>query len=412
MKIVLVHGYLQLGGIETLLLKLARELDALGHDVSIVAGPEGNPELERQLSQYATLQRIPVSLARGYPLAGKLDLAGTDVFFACGAPSLVFAESIRGRFAPTARLLAGVYLPWEYFGSEEHRRYDWALSQRLFSSLPDENIVFMNEACRTEHQLMLGRTFARSPIIPLPVDVAEAQPVRQVDRGKIVTVGRVVEFKVTTWRMLDVVADLRRLGKAYTYHVYGDGTGMPAFRDAIRQRGLEDAVVLHGTIDYHAIPAALADAFVFVGYATAAIEAAARGVPTLVGVESESAETLGFVHETREGELGEQSSLGRRYQILDRILELEALSPAAYTELSQREAQHVARYATRVVVPRYLEAFEGALPFRFPVGLIQYVRTLASIALWKVKELFGSEDPDRERYKRRSHIPRARPSSA
>lgn len=407
MKVAFVHGYLQLGGIETLLLKLAREMSLAGHQVTVVAGRQGNREFERSLSRYASLQRIPVSLARGYPLARRLDLGESDILFACGAQQLLFAQALHERLVPEARLMAGVYIPWEYFGSTSDRRYDWKLSERLFRTMPDENIVFMNEACRTEHRQQLHRPFQGSPLIPLPVDPVPGREGLPIDRGKIVTIGRVVEFKSATWHMLDVLAELRSEGKHFTYHVYGDGVGMAALRNAIRAKGVEDVVVLHGTISYQDIPAVLSDAFLFVGYATSALEAAARGVPTLMGIESAGPETLGFVHETVEGEMGEKGSVGRRYRLIDRIRELESASESTYQTICRREQEFTARYSSAAVARRYLDAFAAARDFEFRVGLGEYARTLASIAQWKMKELFGSVNPDTERYRRRWDEPRS-----
>jgi glycosyltransferase involved in cell wall biosynthesis len=412
MKIAFVHGHLELGGIETLLLRLVREMSQQGHEITIVAGPRGNHGLETMLAQHAHLQRVPVSLARGYLLTRRLELQGTDVFFACGASQLLFAETLRERFAPSARLLAGVYIPWEYRGGFSQRRYDWALGERLFAALPDENIVFMNENCRAEHGAMLRRDFRGSPVIPLPVDVPPTNADRRVDRNKIVTIGRIVYFKPTTFHMLDALAELRRSGRRFRYEVYGDGAGLGDLQRAVREKQLSDSVTLHGSIEYTRIPSVLADAFLFVGVATAALEAAALGVPTLMGVESHDPVTLGFLHETREGEVGEGSSLGDRYSLVEKIRWLDGLSDAEYREVSARDRNRAARYGSNIIAAEYLAAFKGAKRIDFSIGTLDYARTLASILRWSVKGWFGHPHPDADRWYRRAQAPQRDASAA
>lgn len=402
MKIAFVHGHLELGGIETLLLRLVREMSQQGHDITIVAGPRGNAGLETMLAKHARLQRIPVSLARSYLMSGRLDLRGTDVFFACGASQLLFAETLRERFAPTARILAGVYIPWEYRGGFGRRRYDWALTERLFAAMPDENVIFMNENCRVEHGEMLGRDFRGSPMIPLPVDVPALNAPRRVDRDKIVTIGRIVYFKPTTFHMLDALVELRRSGRRFRYEIYGDGAGFDDLQRVVREKQLSDSVTLHGSIEYSRIPSVLADAFLFVGVATAALEAAAMGIPTLMGVESQDPVTLGFLHETREGEVGEGSSRGARFPLVEKILQLDNLSADGYAEIAARDRNRAATYASSAIATKYLEAFRAARPIEFSIGKLDYALTLASILRWSVAGLFGNPHPDADRWHRRA----------
>jgi len=398
-KIAFVHGHLLLGGIETLILKLAREFVATGHSVTVVAGPRGNPQLETNLRRYAKLVRLPSSFMRGYLSGSRADLADVDIIFACGAPQLLLAQALKLRHAPRAVTVVGVYSPWEFTPGIGARRFDWQLTDRLFAAVPDENVIFVNEPCRSEHRLTLRRSFEASPVIVVPTDRPALPANRIVDREKIVSIGRIVHFKPTPFHMLEVIAEMKKLGRRFVFHVYGVGVAFDALKEAVVEKGLEEVVTLHGAIDYDDIPRALEDCFLFVGMATAALEAAALGVPSLMGYEApDERVTLGFVHETVENAMGELSSKGKRYPLLDKVKELDAMSSAAYAETARKGQDHARQFSSEAIAAQYISAFENARRFDFPVGFWEFVRSIVSAVNWKIRGLLGEHHPDTDRY--------------
>lgn len=400
MNIVFVHGHLHVGGIETLILKLARELDRSGHRVTVIAGPDGNADLEGQLRKHADVYRQPTSFLRGYTKRSSAVLGRTDVFYSFGSGQLVFAELLRNRHAPAARLLTGVYCPWEYFPPGGARRHDWELTDRLFAALPDENIIFMSEACKWEHVGAMSRSFALSPVIPLPIDIGT--PVEEPGNSeKIVSIGRVVDYKPYTFHMLDVIAGLRQRGHALSYHVYGDGSALDQLRCTVREKGLKSVVHLHGTLDYSRLRDVLQGCMLFVGVGTAALEAGALGVPTLVAYESREPLSLGYLHETVESEVGDVLSRGTRYPLIDKVAEFLAMSVHERRELGLKARIHASAFASSAVAARYAQAFSNAKDFEFRLGARQYVQSLASALMWKMRSLAGRAHPDANRYEKR-----------
>ncbi|HVX40280.1 MAG TPA: glycosyltransferase family 4 protein [Gemmatimonadaceae bacterium] len=410
MKIAFVHGHLHLGGIETLMLKLSRELRARGHELVILAGAGGNAELERELRRVAEVRFFPVSFVKAFPRlrAPHTDgLADVDVFFAFGSPQLLLAALIASRVAPSARVLAGVFSPWEYFPAHRSIRRDWRLADRIFARLPDENIIFMNEACRAEHRRALGRSFDASPVIPLPVDIAPLPWPRPIDRTRIASIGRLVAFKPYPFHMLGVLTELRRRGIDVTYDVYGDGPERARLEQAIADAGLDGRVRLRGTIDYSTIPTVLANAQGFVGVGTAALDAAALGVPTVVAYESDEPLSLGFFHDTAPAEFGDAASRGARYPLARMIDDLLALHGGAYARTAALGIAHAAQFGTDRIADQYLETMANARDCAHTFAPFDYAAAVATALIQKGLAVAGRRDPLSQRYFTRIAPPHA-----
>lgn len=403
MKIAFVHGHIALGGIETLMLKLSRAFAAAGDEVTIIAGRSENDDLERQLREAATVCFHPMSFIRGYPrwrARRTLPLHDVDILLSMGAPQLLMASVLSSR-APRARIVTGVYSPWEYFPTQPVLRHDWRLSERHFDALPDTNVIFMNEACRTEHRNAWQRSFDASPVIPLPVDVAPLPRNRAVIRNKIVSIGRIVEFKPYHFHMIAILRELSARGIYCEYHVHGDGAALPRLRAEIARSPVRDQIHLHGPVDYSAIPAVLSDAWMFIGVGTAALDAAALGVPTVVAYESQTPLSLGFFHETAEGEFGDTLSRGTRYPLLDKIVELATASLEGRARIARAGLRVAERYGTPRIAARYRDAFAAASRVALGANVADFARASAGAALSKVAGLFGRTNPAADRYVKR-----------
>lgn len=139
---------------------------------------------------------------------------------------------------------------------------------------------------------MRDRLAWRGPVIVVPngmhhphnVDVHAAD--ERDSTPLLLCVGRIAVHKRVE-HLLDVVADLGVRWPGISLHVVGDGPELPALRDAVAQRGLDDQVVLHGFL-----PAAERDALVRrawlhlsasagEGWGLVVLEAARAGLPTL-----------------------------------------------------------------------------------------------------------------------------------
>ena len=96
---------------------------------------------------------------------------------------------------------------------------------------PIQNVFFMNDANANELSECIARDFRASPIVPLGIDLVRFRSVtRRPARRKIVSVGRIVDFKTYNFWMLDVIQRLNATEDRFEYHVYGTGQLDAAWR--------------------------------------------------------------------------------------------------------------------------------------------------------------------------------------
>lgn len=215
-------------------------------------------------------------------------LRAVDTIFVCESFSLF----IVAMFSPVLRLLdvrvlLAVYHPREYhFYGALRRCY-----RSLLSSLPPSQILFINSVTRRTVAADLCLSLADSPIVPVPV-LASVPPAHQPPRPgqkqkKIVSIGRLVDFKLYPYAVIDTLQELKKSGEHdFSYHVYGDGPLRDSLSAYIAKSDVADRVFLHGEMPYAQFGEVLADAFAFVGTGVSLVEAACRGVPSLIAIDS------------------------------------------------------------------------------------------------------------------------------
>jgi glycosyltransferase involved in cell wall biosynthesis len=395
MKLLLVYPGLQVGGIETLIVRMARALADRGHQVWVLLGREGDPALMAQLRRSAT-----VLLGSDRFFGARRSLRGlprvdADFVYCMSAPSLLVGLAARDVLAPRARLLAGAYFPREYCPSRLGWRYQDRLAARAFAALPAANAVFMNTYAAREHGEALERDFGASPVVPIAVEVERFGRVeRRPDLRRAVSIGRLTDFKTYSFHMVDVVRRLRARGLEVEYHHYGDGEERDRLRRHVEAAGMERYVVLHGGIPYQRMEEVLGDAGVFVGMGTAAIEAAAAGVPTVVALESSpTPASHGFLHELPAGNAGELIPGAPVHDLGSLVERALRAGEAEYRALSDASRRAAGAYSAPAVVDRFEAALAASEAFAFPIGPLRRLAGLADAGRWKVLRRLGRPDP-------------------
>jgi 1,2-diacylglycerol 3-alpha-glucosyltransferase len=165
------------------------------------------------------------------------------------------------------------------WGNSFDSRYFYSHPKKIFSSfLPSDNILFFNQASLDIAISYFKKSFPNSPVIPIGV-VDNIKPLpdeRPFIKGKIVSVGRLVEFKSYNENVIRAIYELKEQC-ALDYYIYGDGPNEKNLKKLVSKLGLKEKV--------H-----------FMGSGTSIVEASALGVPSLVGVES-SDKTVGMFGE-------------------------------------------------------------------------------------------------------------------
>lgn len=360
--ILFINLYFQIGGVETLLLRLIRELNLEGFQSTVLLLRKSyDPALFAELQCHADVYFLE-DIATPIPYFLRRKLGGDfDYIFATISYALVLGSLLKQFVYPKANLLAGVYqtelfCPPVMPGYQHYR----VIRQLFCQGLPDQNMVFGNDAVKAHHELLLKRKFKDAPVVPLMIDIAKYHPPcrNNINKNKIVSVGRLCDFKTYNFTMLKVVKSLRENGYPVTYHIYGDGPDEDGLRFAIAEQGLLDAIILHGVLNYSDFKLAVSDALVFVGSGTAVMEAAACGVPSIAAIEySSEPESYGFLHDIPGTSFFEPNLPHDKKLIEDLICELILSCPDEYKVIEEKSIQRVQEFSSKNVVKATKKAF-------------------------------------------------------
>ncbi len=401
--ILFVYGSLHVGGIETFLVRVSKRLAAHGTRVTVLlASRDGNAALIDELGRSARLvyfdelQRLRLpSLIRGNALVRFLAplsrrkvsdlLADVDHLHFFESLSLLAVLNLLATAGDCRKVSGGVYYQYEYATwSMKPSFFVRAVAQAFQELIPARNLIFFNETSRATYARHVGMRFAASAVLPIGVDLSrlEFRPPDAAAKGKVVSIGRIASFKTYNFQFPPVLTQLNGEGLALEYHVYGDGDQRGRLEELRRSLPGGERIILHGPVAYDQIPAVLRDAWLFVGSGTALIEAAACGIPALVGIESEPGPvSYGFLH-NMEGIDYQESDLGLAKRGFAQFCrQLHAMSASDYA----LECERSARKSREFSIERFME---GLLKVDAAAGEIdgerlcfQGGRLLASAAL-------------------------------
>jgi glycosyltransferase involved in cell wall biosynthesis len=389
-RILIINQYFKIGGIETFLLRLISILKRQGVDVTVVLiKDEYEAGLLSQLKEmadvYTLSELIPLTSSKILSVLG----AKFDWIFSTSSHSLILSAYMVGhRIYPDAHICCGVYQTEMFCGMPSWKRPQYRLVRNIFANhVPHQNILFCNEAGRKHHERNLATSFQTSTIANLIVDIEKYYPpVRdEINRNKIVSVGRICDYKTYNFTMLDVLSDLNSRGLFFHYHIHGDGELRVMLENILQERKLTDQVTIHGEFPYDQFKEKVRDAFIFVGGGTSLIEAAACGVPALTTIEySDVADSYGFIHEVPGTSLIEPDLPYPRFNIADKIEWLAALNVDMYQSISEMGMQKVLCYSANRSADYYIDYFNKTTNIKsaLPIHLIDlYLKMYCRLAL-------------------------------
>ncbi len=370
MKILFVYGNIySWGGIQTWLIRIAPKLRARGHEVTLLTREMSGPndvtsEIVDRLASDATLLFAGRHWFRA-PRSLRPPLGEQDVLFACGLEALLLAALVQQHLTPAAKIVAGVFSPREYCWktSRLSRRWSQHVAERLVRRLPLRNFVFSTNGMARQTGECLSRDLSESPVFPIPIDTERLRPAkgRSVNPHKIVSVSRLTPYYTHNSQMIRVIRELRDRGHNFTYHVYGEGVARPELEAEARRLLVDDAVFFHGTVAYDDFAEAIGDAFLYIGLATGLIEAAACGIPALVGIDSQpSPDTYGFLHETVGNDLGGYVPGHPKYRITERVLWLVGRTDEQYRQIEAASRARAEEFGLDRLLPRLIDILERA----------------------------------------------------
>ena len=298
---IFLANILEMNGGTTFLIRICEALKAQGRRSAVlVLRAGGDPNLAEKLASHAEIFHLSdFQYDRGHIMRKHLGAFAPicwqrlsdslapfgNTLHAMGGFGLIVGARLANH-APRFRVTTGIYHQNEFL-YKGHFFFSNELL-KLFKRIPEKNIVFFNESSRDNYiRFYSAPEYKRSTITPIGVALKlDEKATPSYGSRKIISVGNLVNFKTYNTHIIHMLPKLREEFEDINYHLYGAGDQRPmleAFADELR---VSDIVFFEGRIDYQQLGTLWADAGLFVGSGTALIEAAAAGLPALVGIES------------------------------------------------------------------------------------------------------------------------------
>ncbi|MGR3887568.1 glycosyltransferase family 4 protein [Pseudomonas sp. 1152_12] len=368
-NILFVMGGLAIGGVETYVVRLAKYLSQAGCSVTVtLLSSKYDAGLFNELSRYAkvnVVEHVPFFAASSWInalLPAKKDPQLYDIVHVVDVLTLAYVFLNKARLKFTF-LSIGVYHSMEiswwrgrniYFRKKMLELYDRNVKLTLF---PNERTaemaaVFSHVDVNTLDVLPLGISFE---------SYSARRPLQSSLR--IVSVGRLVDFKVYNKHVITQLSGLRKRAN-FEYFIYGDGPEHASLVSLAQACGVSEYVHFMGEVEYAELPGLFDGAFCFVGSGTTIIEAAAAGVPSVVGIESiELPLTCGLFSEISGYSYNEESATTVRMGILETLEMLHDMTPEQYYEVSVKHRQKAKMFDIVETSKRFVELSNRAPVF-------------------------------------------------
>ncbi|MBG9994718.1 glycosyltransferase family 4 protein [Pseudoalteromonas sp. NZS127_1] len=309
-----IYGALPVGGIETFFMRMAKERHRLGLHTTILLlslPHESNPELLNEMKKYANVlfpddiflnlgkftRRLPL-LVPVKKRALERILENVDQIHASDGMHALVGYRLSNMLNKNIIVTVGFYHYIKFlWGGDDVAWHEKVNRKFIFDFLPEKSLLFFSEGNRQLYIKHKRKKLTDANTFRLGViDKKDIKVSGEVNLPiKIVAIGRLVDFKTYNFYMIKVLKNLKTKGFNVQFDIYGDGPLKAQIADEINKAGLSESIHLKGTLDYLKFDETVSNYNLFIGSGTAIIQAAALGLPSIVGVENViEAETYGY----------------------------------------------------------------------------------------------------------------------
>lgn len=311
---LIIANTLEFNGVSTFVLRFCRECANQGRRVGVlilVGNPE--PQLLLNLRQCADVYFLSDFMSPIWRLFAQIPLIGflpikwnkfnrvlskyKGNVHITGVFGLLLLARVFKIFNLTLRLSIGIYhqnefmykvLPY-YFANQ---------IQSLFVAVGVDRTIFFNDANIRAYSKFFDKNYTKATVVPIGIELpSELSSVMHDPKSKrIVSIGNLYDFKSYNLHIINNLPSLLKIDPLIRYEIYGEGPNHNVLIERAKFLGVLESVEFKGRVPYSSLPNILSGALMFVGSGTALVEAAALGVPALIGIEStKQAVTYGFL---------------------------------------------------------------------------------------------------------------------
>lgn len=357
MNILFVRNYPSVDGVFTLLLRLAHYFKKDGHTPYYIDFG-GETDFKKEITETCVLLTIA-------DINARKDIPHIDILFPFADGELLYwcINYLKHELFKSAKMVMGVYHPRAYFvPTYIGPTPDTMLHKLIFKNFPPQNILFMSEIVKREHESYFNLKFTESPIIPLPVKLEnKGRDYNKINPNKVISIARLENSKRYVVSLIDVIEKLNSDGNIFELYIYGHGDMHKFLEDYIADKKVGHFVFLMGKLNYKDIYKVLEDAFLFVGMGTTIIEASSFGVPSLQAIESEKgAVTYGFFNFLTTLSIGEVGKDFPLFNMETSILELKRKTATEYQALCMAHIIRSQTFDVNKIIKDYYEFFKNA----------------------------------------------------
>jgi glycosyltransferase involved in cell wall biosynthesis len=366
---LLVYMHLRTGGIETLIVRMANWLILKGYSVTVLLKEPGellnllNPNITVDILDSKNEFFFSSCIKKKYlPQYHDKDI---DYIYSYGPQACYLASFIyKYSFAKKKPIfINGIYHPHEFAlegGISFLDRFHIELYNKYIAG---GSKFFMSQEVRKGNEPILGEQVPDSIIWPLPIDDSQFHNVkRNIVPFKIVSIGRLANFKTYNIYMFDVIEELLKNGYNVTWDVYGDGPLEDEMRNIIKERELSQRVFMKGVLPYSDCVKALSVAHVFVGMGTSLIEAGFSRVPSISAIADDNVGlTYGALYNLPYYACGEPlSDEFKTYPVTYAIRQLFDMAEKEYEAEAELTFQYVQPYAIDKLMHKFVDYANAA----------------------------------------------------
>lgn len=269
-------------------------------------------------------------------------------------------------------VVLGMYHPnqWKIYATDRVSKTRYYYYKQLCKFLTHDNIIHSSkegvEATNYYSKINTGTpTILQGPaeILPLKKEFADIQNNNKI---KIVTIGRLVDFKACT--ITAMISAVEALALTHnidiTYDIYGNGPSRAALEERISRSPLQHKITLHSFVPKEKYLETVVEYDLFFGMAGALILGASAGVPSLIAIQQQTAAvSYGFICDYDQENnpiFGDPSRFAAEKPLAESLVYFNSLSAQEKTVLGKKCAAATYSYSTVSTMERLLAKIENA----------------------------------------------------